>query len=196
MKPILATASLTVLVLLGAGCAQNPPAAASAEVPFGTRNADVYTYEYGSAPAAQAGSGGYSTSAGAGGYAASDLGAPIGAPGSGFGALPSEGQVIYFEFDSAEIRADARPLIRSHAEAVAASTGVMVLLEGHADERGTREYNIGLGEQRGDAVRRLMIASGVSPEQIQVVSYGEERPAALGPDERSMALNRRVEIVY
>jgi len=197
MKTTLATAILAILVLFATGCAQNPPAANVAETPFETRSADVYTYEYGNAPPGQAGTGGYSPGGTGAGGVASDLGPGFGSPGfGGVGVPPSEGRIIYFEFDSADIRPDARPLIQSHAQVLTENVGTTVLLEGHADERGTREYNIGLGEQRGDAVRRLMIASGVAPEQIQVVSYGEERPAALGPEERSMALNRRVEIVY
>ena len=72
----------------------------------------------------------------------------------------------------------------------------IVYLEGHADERGTREYNIGLGDQRNSTVRQFMIAKGVNPQQIRTVSYGEERPAALGQDEASYQLNRRVEIAY
>lgn len=199
MKTIIITVSVCFAVFLLSSCASNtPPPAQAAETPFETRGADVYTYEYGNAPAGQAGSGAYSP--GSGGVA-SDLGSGYTAPGSpgspGSGtAAASDGRIIYFNFDSSEIRADARPVIQSHARSLAEAPGTAVLLEGHADERGTREYNIGLGEQRGDAVRRLLIASGVSPEQIQVVSYGEERPAVLGVDEGSMALNRRVEIVY
>ena len=71
-----------------------------------------------------------------------------------------------------------------------------MILEGHTDERGTREYNIGLGDRRANSVRQLLIASGVSPRQLQTVSYGEERPAALGRDESSYARNRRVEFSY
>lgn len=82
----------------------------------------------------------------------------------------------------------ARYLIKNPAAAT--------VLEGHADERGTREYNIALGERRANAVRQLMIAYGVSPQQIRTLSYGEERPAVDGHDESAYALNRRVEIVY
>ena len=69
-------------------------------------------------------------------------------------------------------------------------------MEGHADERGTREYNLALGERRADAVRRVLLANGVAASQIKVVSYGEERPAALGHNEDAWALNRRAELVY
>jgi peptidoglycan-associated lipoprotein len=73
---------------------------------------------------------------------------------------------------------------------------IITQLEGHTDERGSSEYNIALGERRANSVRQFMIVTGVSPQQIRVVSYGKERPAAAGSDERSYALNRRVEIVY
>ncbi|MFO1352352.1 MAG: OmpA family protein [Gammaproteobacteria bacterium] len=87
-------------------------------------------------------------------------------------------------------------VIESNARYLASNPSLTATLEGHADERGTREYNIGLGDRRGEAVRRLMLAQGVSPRQLNVVSYGEERPAATGHDEASYGLNRRVEIAY
>lgn len=195
MKHSLFTVTSMLLLLALAGCT-TPPTNPNPETPFETRGADVYTYDYGSAPGGQAGGGSFNTVVPGAGGVASDLGDPFGAVPGSSGVPTSSGRIVYFAFDSAELRADARALVQSHASTVAGSPGVSVLLEGHADERGTREYNIGLGEQRGNAVRRLMIASGVSPEQIQVVSYGEERPAALGGDEQSLAQNRRVEIVY
>ena len=105
-------------------------------------------------------------------------------------------RVVYFDFDSAEIRSDSRPVVEAHARYLVENPAAAVILEGHTDERGTREYNIGLGERRADAVRQLMIAYGVAVTQIQVVSYGEERPAVSGQDESSYAQNRRVEITY
>ena len=108
----------------------------------------------------------------------------------------SNGRVIYFDFDSDVIRSEARPIIESHAEYLLANPAAAVLLEGHTDELGTREYNIGLGERRGNAVRRVFLAFGVDSQQIEVVSYGEERPAAAGQDEFAYAENRRVEIAY
>ena len=115
----------------------------------------------------------------------------INAPGA-----DSSGRIIYFEFDSDVVRADARPIIESHAEYLLANPAAAILLEGHTDELGTREYNIGLGERRGNAVRRVLLAFGVDPQQVEVVSYGEERPAAAGQDEFAYAENRRVEIAY
>jgi peptidoglycan-associated lipoprotein len=87
-------------------------------------------------------------------------------------------------------------IIESNARTLAGNRRIITQLEGHTDERGSREYNIALGERRANAVRQIMIAMGVSPQQVRVVSYGEERPAATGQDEQSYALNRRVEIVY
>jgi len=105
-------------------------------------------------------------------------------------------RVVYFDFDQTEIKSDFRAIIQAHAEYLANNNSVMVTLEGHADERGTREYNIALGERRANAVQRLLTLQGASASQIRVISYGEERPAALGHDEDSLALNRRVEFIY
>lgn len=117
------------------------------------------------------------------------------APGGSSGVSGSD-RIIYFEFDSAAVRSDAVPIIEAHARYLTGNPSVVVILEGHTDERGTREYNIGLGDQRGEAVRRLLVAQGVAAQQISVVSYGEERPAVAGQDDFSYAQNRRVEIVY
>ena len=87
-------------------------------------------------------------------------------------------------------------MLRAHGAFLADNGGRAVRLEGHADERGSREYNIGLGEQRAQAVRRVLMLQGASGDQLATVSYGEERPAALGGDENSYSLNRRVELVY
>jgi peptidoglycan-associated lipoprotein len=117
-------------------------------------------------------------------------------PGGNTAVATSSDRIIYFEFDSATVRSDAMPIVQAQGSYLLSNPNLAVILEGHADERGTREYNIGLGEQRGEAVRRLLIAQGVAPQQISVVSYGEERPAVAGQDEYSYAQNRRVEIVY
>lgn len=113
---------------------------------------------------------------------------------------PREGllgrRVIYFDFDSAEIRGDGTEIVAAHARYLSGNNGVRVRLEGHTDERGSREYNIGLGERRAQAVRRALLLQGVSEVQLSTVSYGEERPAAAGTDETAWSQNRRVEIVY
>ena len=104
--------------------------------------------------------------------------------------------IIYFDFDQSELRSEYGDLLARHAAQLANNARLRVRLEGHADERGSREYNIGLGERRSQAVRRMLLIQGASAEQIATVSFGEERPASVGSDEESYALNRRVEIQY
>lgn len=100
---------------------------------------------------------------------------------------------FYFEFDSSDLKPEAMRALDAHAKVLQA-TGVRVVLEGHADERGTREYNMALGERRAASVQRYLSMQGVSPSQLELVSYGEERPVAMGSDEQSWAQNRRVEL--
>lgn len=109
---------------------------------------------------------------------------------------PLATRVIYFDYDSAQIRADFGDIVAAHASLLAANPDLSVTLEGHADERGSREYNLALGERRALAVRRQLVLLGASAGQIRSVSYGEERPAVDGHDEQSYSLNRRVEMVY
>jgi peptidoglycan-associated lipoprotein len=106
------------------------------------------------------------------------------------------GTIIYFEYDRAEIKPEFVPIVTAHAKYLNAASGNKVRLEGHSDERGSREYNIGLGERRAQAVRRALMLQGVTEAQITTVSYGEERPAVQGSDESAYAKNRRVELVY
>lgn len=106
------------------------------------------------------------------------------------------GAVIYFEFNSSDVRAQDQDLVAAHAIALNADSFVSVRLEGHADERGSREYNIGLGERRAQAVRQMLMIQGVGASQIQTVSFGEERPDSMGSSESDYAQNRRVEIKY
>jgi peptidoglycan-associated lipoprotein len=105
-------------------------------------------------------------------------------------------RIVYFDFDSADIRADSQTVVGAHARYLAANPAQKVRLEGHADERGSREYNIGLGERRSQSVRRALLLQGVAEVQLSTVSYGEERPAEAGSSEQAYAANRRVEIVY
>jgi peptidoglycan-associated lipoprotein len=106
------------------------------------------------------------------------------------------GMVIYFEYDSSDVRAQDQDLVARHALELANNSGRRVRLAGHADERGSREYNIGLGERRAQAVRQILMIQGVSAAQIQTVSFGEERPESFGSSESDYAQNRRVEFVY
>ncbi len=105
-------------------------------------------------------------------------------------------RVIYFDFDKSNIKPEFRDILAAHGTYLGANPGARVTLEGHADERGTREYNLGLGERRGNAASDLLDAQGGSGSQLSVVSYGEERPAANCSDESCWSKNRRVEIVY
>jgi len=123
------------------------------------------------------------------------------ASGAGEGvAGPNSGQlknrVIYFDFDSSEIRSEFTGLVTAHARYLASNASIRVRIEGNTDERGSREYNIGLGERRAQAVRRALMLQGVTESQITTVSYGEERPAVTGHTEEAWSRNRRAEIVY
>jgi len=111
------------------------------------------------------------------------------------GGLLAE-RTVYFDFDSSEIKGAGTDVVAAHAKYLAAHTATRVRLEGHTDERGSREYNIGLGERRAQSVRRALLLQGAADAQISTVSYGEERPAVAGHDEAAWAKNRRVEIVY
>jgi peptidoglycan-associated lipoprotein len=131
-------------------------------------------------------------SSGVGAAQASEEGAE--APGPMEGILAK--RTIYFDFDSSEIRGEGTDIVAGHAKYLASNSGLKVRLEGHTDERGSREYNIGLGERRAQAVRRALLLQGAAENQLSTVSYGEERPAAAGSDEAAWTKNRRVEIVY
>ncbi len=105
-------------------------------------------------------------------------------------------RVIYFGYDVSEIQADYHDIVAAHGSYLAANPEVRVTVEGHADERGSREYNIALGEHRAISVKRLLMAQGASERQIKTISYGEERPADIASNEASWASNRRVELSY
>jgi len=105
-------------------------------------------------------------------------------------------RVIYFDFDSSEIKGEGNDVVAAHAKYLASHASTRVRLEGNTDARGSREYNIGLGERRAQAVRRALMLQGVTENQITTVSYGEERPAVQGSDESAYSKNRRVELVY
>jgi peptidoglycan-associated lipoprotein len=104
--------------------------------------------------------------------------------------------VVYFDYDSSEIASQYLSVVAAHAAYLVKYPAARVRLEGNTDERGSREYNIGLGERRAQVVRKALLAQGVADAQITTVSYGEERPAVPGHDEAAYAQNRRVEFVY
>jgi peptidoglycan-associated lipoprotein len=174
LKKILGTALLALsIILLLNGCSNKP----------------VHEQGAGGAEGAQ-GSAGATTSAlsgRGGGYTAADLNNP---------SSPLYQRTIYFDYDSSDIRPQFLDVLRAHASYLSANSDVLVTLDGHTDERGTREYNLALGEQRAGAVRRFLVAEGVPDRQIHTMSYGEERPADPGHSEAAWALNRRVELVY
>lgn len=103
---------------------------------------------------------------------------------------------VYFAFDSSAIDEQSRAIVEAHAIYIMENPDVTVSLEGHCDERGTREYNLALGERRAQSVQKLMAAFGVPAKQIKVVSFGEEKPVDPGHDESAWRKNRRVELVY
>lgn len=111
-------------------------------------------------------------------------------------ADPLSKRVVYFEYDSNVLTPEATRIVEAHAEYLSNNIGMALVLEGHADERGTREYNLALGESRAKAVAEIFIVMGVSEDAIRIISYGEERPVDLGQSEDAWSLNRRVEVLY
>lgn len=109
---------------------------------------------------------------------------------------PLSNRTIYFEYDSAALTDESIAILETHGSFIAGNGEVSVRLEGHADERGSREYNIGLGDRRAQSVRRVLLFQGAATGQIDTVSYGEEQPVDPGHDESAWSRNRRVELVY
>lgn len=105
-------------------------------------------------------------------------------------------RIVYFDYDSYVIKADAQALIEAHARFLKASPSRKVVIEGHTDERGGREYNLALGQKRAEAVRRALGLLGVSDAQVEAVSFGKEKPAVPGFTEEAFAQNRRAELSY
>jgi len=169
-------------------------ALAGCEGTFGTKDATGEPAEVtdgGAAASATGATGGDQATTSGVGAGSGFQGHPLDDPAS-----PLSTRIVYFDFDSSSIRDGDRAVLEAHARYLADHASAAVTLEGHADERGTREYNVALGERRANTVRQLMTLAGAGGQQIRVVSYGEERPAAPGHDESSWQLNRRVEIIY
>jgi peptidoglycan-associated lipoprotein len=131
---------------------------------------------------------------------ASTSGSPLDDNGSAGGLNTVSGpyarKIIYFDFDKSEIRPEYAEIVSNAAHMLSSNAGIKLKLEGNTDQRGTREYNIGLGERRAQAVRRALMLQGVAESQLSTVSFGAERPAAEGDDESAWSKNRRVELVY
>ena len=177
-SPVVMAVTMMAVALLAVACKSKPPT----ETPGETSTAVPATTD----PSAQ--SAGIATVDATGGANSQGALGPDGPLGSQ--------RVIYFDFDSSEIRNEYIDVIAAHGRFLASHATVRVRLEGHTDERGSREYNIGLGERRAQTVKRALALQGVQDAQIATVSYGEERPAAAGSDENAYSKNRRVEIVY
>jgi peptidoglycan-associated lipoprotein len=119
----------------------------------------------------------------------SNLGGPT--PGSQQDLVVNVGDRVFFGYDQYDLTTEARATVERQAQWLRTYANVNVIVEGHCDERGTREYNLALGEKRAMAVRNYLIASGVAPNRVQTISYGKERPVVLGSDNSSWAQNRR-----
>jgi len=135
------------------------------------------------------------TTAGAGGIGISGTATGL-APHKDPANLLSQKRTIYFDYDQDTINDEYKATVEAHAKYLQSNRQLKVILQGNTDERGTREYNIALGQRRADAVKKLMILLGASEIQIETVSFGKEKPRREGHDEASWAENRRVDIVY
>lgn len=109
---------------------------------------------------------------------------------------PLSNRVVYFEYDSSSVRAQDMPILEAHAEYLGKNPNVTIRVEGHTDERGSREYNLALGESRALSIRQILMLQGASTQQFRVTSFGEERPAVDGGGESAWSQNRRAELVY
>ncbi|MGH8134468.1 MAG: peptidoglycan-associated lipoprotein Pal [Steroidobacteraceae bacterium] len=174
MQRILVVTLMAVFLAVG-GCASKRPKPAPAAPPEGANS-------------------GAQTEGAAGASAAGVNGSQEETAGPEAGLLAA--RTIYFDFDSAVIVGKGIDVAAAHSKYLAAHAATRVRLEGNTDERGSREYNVGLGERRAQSVRRAMLLQGVGDGQITTVSYGEERPVDPGHDEAAWAKNRRVDIVY
>lgn len=188
--PVSALAALTALLVL-AGCASPSPAVPEAVAPPPAR-----------APLAPVGgTAGGATAAGtsSSGVSTVDLAtarsgtAGAGAAGTAMMAAPAQ-RIIYFDFDSFAIKDEFKSLLDAHAKVMVRSSTKRMVVEGHADERGGREYNLALGQRRAEAVTKSLALLGVPERQLEAVSFGKERPAVTGSDEAAWARNRRAEL--
>jgi len=167
-----------------AGCSSTP----TTEAPVDDRS--------GTGTTAPGSSGAQTGSAASGGVTGSGVGS-----GAGANVLRDPNNIlskrsVYFEFDSFTVADQYKPIVEAHAKYLAANRNARVTLQGHADERGSREYNIALGQKRADAVKRMVTVMGVQETIVESVSFGKEKPRNMGHDEAAWAENRRVDIIY
>jgi peptidoglycan-associated lipoprotein len=158
---------------LAAGCASKVPLEDKKDVPVETRSG---------------------TGAGAGGAGSGAPASQVTTVNTGASQAAGAPRIVYFDFDSFTIRDEYRGLVESNARTLAGNRNRKVVIEGHTDERGGREYNLALGQKRAETVARAMTLLGVNGDQVEAVSFGKERPAAQGSDEAAWAKNRRAEI--
>ena len=115
---------------------------------------------------------------------------------AGSGEFADIGKIIYFDYNSSDIQDEFLPIIKHIVNVLQKNPGMKVRLEGHADERGTREYNLALGERRAREVREFILLQGIDENRVDIVSFGEEKPAVMGTGDEAWQQNRRVELVY
>lgn len=176
---------IALIVAALAGCSSTP----STEAPVDDRSAGAGTGGPGSTGAQTGGAGG-------GGVTGS-------ATGSGVGGNPLRDpnnvlskRSVYFDFDSFVVKEEYRPLVEAHARYLQQNRNARMTVQGNTDERGSREYNIALGQKRADSVKRMMMLLGATENQIETVSFGKEKPRNQGHDESAWAENRRDDILY
>jgi peptidoglycan-associated lipoprotein len=121
---------------------------------------------------------------------------PVDAGKSQQGAIPAGSRVVYFDYDSYVVKPEFQSVIEAQASFIKSEKGRKVVIEGHTDERGGREYNLALGQKRAEAVRRALGLLGVADSQLEAVSFGKEKPVVQGSDESAWSKNRRAEISY
>ena len=178
MKRYLMVAALAAVL---AGCGSN----VKLDPPIQGSGADATATQGAGAGAAGAGAGQSTVTQVQAGPAGADAAGPAGV-----------GRVIYFDFDSFTVKPEYQGLVDQHARFLQDNRGRSVAVEGHTDERGSREYNLALGQKRAEAVRRALTLVGATDAQIEAVSFGEEKPAVSGSSEDAYSQNRRVEIRY
>lgn len=187
-RALLAPAGIALVLAALAGCESTKLAETARNVPVESR----------SPVANSAGQGAGATTAGTpqSGVTTVDLANRQGGAAAGAAAsmtLPSQ-KVVYFDFDSFVIKDDYKPVIDGYGRALSTQRAKKLVVEGHTDERGGREYNLALGQKRAEAVARSLKLLGATEAQVEAVSFGEERPAAQGADESAWARNRRAEL--
>jgi len=175
MRKILVVLMLAVALTSAGGCASKKP-------------------KPGASQSTEVGNGADTSGAGSDAANAGNVGSDEDVAGPQGGLLAK--RIIYFDFDSSDIKGEGNDVVAAHAKYLASHASTRVRLEGNTDDRGSREYNIGLGERRAQAVRRALLLQGATEAQLATVSYGAERPAVVGNDETAWSKNRRVEIVY